>query len=77
MSQLMILFLFVLEFYGPVNNEVMSSRSVNSGTVPGQPPSIFILTVPRRYFCCGSLLFLLSVFILWFICYVSDIFCKF
>ena len=25
----------VLEFYGPVNNEVMSSRSVNSGTVPG------------------------------------------
>ena len=24
-------FLFVLEFYGPVNNEVMSSRSVNSG----------------------------------------------
>ena len=30
------------------------------------PPSIFILIVPRRYFCCGSLLFLLSVFILWF-----------
>ena len=30
-----------------------------------------------RYFCCGSLLFLLSVFILWFIYYVSDIFCKF
>ena len=28
--------LFMLEFYGPVNNEVMSSRSVNSGTVPGQ-----------------------------------------
>ena len=28
--------LFVLEFYGPVNNEVMSSRSVNTGTVPGQ-----------------------------------------
>ena len=28
--------LFVLEFYGPVNNEVMSSQSVNSGTVPGQ-----------------------------------------
>ena len=26
---------------------------------------------------CGSLLFLLSVFILWFIYYVSDIFCKF
>ena len=39
--------------------------------------SIFILTVPRRYFCCGSLLFLLSVFILWFIYYVNDIFCKF
>ena len=29
--------LFVLEFYGPVNNEVMSSRSVNCGTIPGQP----------------------------------------
>ena len=28
--------LFVLGFYGPVNNEVMSSRSVNSGTVPGE-----------------------------------------
>ena len=28
--------LFVLEFYGPVNNVVMSSRLVNSGTVPGQ-----------------------------------------
>ena len=28
--------LFVLEFYGPVNKEVMSSRSVNNGTVPGQ-----------------------------------------
>ena len=28
--------LFVLGFYGPVNNEVMSSRSVNSGSVPGQ-----------------------------------------
>ena len=28
--------LFLLGFYGPVNNEVMSSRSVNSGTVPGQ-----------------------------------------
>ena len=26
---------------------------------------------------CGSLLFLLSVFILWFSYYVSDIFCKF
>ena len=29
--------LFVLEFYSPVNNEVMSSRSVNSGTVPTPP----------------------------------------
>ena len=28
--------LFVLRFYGSVYNEVMSSRSVNSGTVPGQ-----------------------------------------
>ena len=31
----------------------------------------------QTVFCCGSLLFLLSVFILWFIYYVSDIFCKF
>ena len=29
-------FVCLLEFYGPINNEVMSSRSVNSGTVPGQ-----------------------------------------
>ena len=28
--------LFVLGFNGPVNNEVMSIRSVNSGTVPRQ-----------------------------------------
>ena len=28
--------LFALEFYGPVNNEVMSSLSVNSGIVSGQ-----------------------------------------
>ena len=28
--------LLVLEFYGPVNNEVMLSRSVNSSTIPGQ-----------------------------------------
>ena len=28
--------LFVFEFFGPVNNEVMSSRSVTSGTVPRQ-----------------------------------------
>ena len=28
--------IFVLEFYGLVNNEAMSRRSVNSGTVPGQ-----------------------------------------
>ena len=28
--------LFVLEFYGPVNNEVMWSRSVNCRTVTGQ-----------------------------------------
>ena len=27
---------FVLEFNGPVNNEVMLSWSVISGTVPGQ-----------------------------------------
>ena len=32
----LLLFVFVLEFYGPVNNEVMLSQSVNSGTVPGQ-----------------------------------------
>ena len=28
--------LFVLGFYSPINNEVMPSRSVNSGSVPGQ-----------------------------------------
>ena len=28
--------LFVLKFYGTVNNEVMSSQLVNCGTVPGQ-----------------------------------------
>ena len=28
--------LLVLGFYGSVNNKVMSSRSVRSGTVPGQ-----------------------------------------
>ena len=40
------------------------------------PPSILILTVPRRYFCCGSLLLLVLAvrFILWFTYYVSDIF---
>ena len=32
----LIVCLFVLEFYGPVNEEVMSSWSVNSDTVPGQ-----------------------------------------
>ena len=53
---------------------------------------VFTFFVPNNhtsYFCCGSLLFftsvvvpycylfLLSVFILWFSYYVSDIFCKF
>ena len=28
--------MFMLEFYGPVNNEVMLSRSVNSDTIPRQ-----------------------------------------
>ena len=28
--------LYMLEFYGPVSNEVMSSRSINRGTVPEQ-----------------------------------------
>ena len=51
--------------------------SVISRTVTEDELCIFILTVPRRYFCCGSLLFLLSVFILRFSYYVSDIFCKF
>ena len=50
---------------------------IRGSPVVFKPPSIFILTIPRRYFCCGSLLFLLSVFILWFIYYVSDIFCRF
>ena len=32
--------LFVLAVYGPVNNEVMSSRSINSGTIPGQAAGV-------------------------------------
>ena len=32
----MLFCLFVLEFYGPVNNVVLLSWSVNSGTVLGQ-----------------------------------------
>ena len=40
--------LFVLEFYGPVNNEVMPSRSVISGTVPGQlGPSKLLISTKR------------------------------
>ena len=41
--------------------------------------NIFILTVPRRYFYCGSLLLLVLAvrIILWFSYYVSVIFCKF
>ena len=36
-SLLFVLFVFVcVEFYSLVNNEVMSSQSVNSATVPGQ-----------------------------------------
>ena len=35
-QQVNVEFLFVLEFYSPVNNEVMSSQSVISCTVPGQ-----------------------------------------
>ena len=34
---------------------------------------LLLKDLPRRYFCCGSL-FLMSVFILWFSYYVSDIF---
>ena len=34
-NQIQFCFLFVLEFYSPVNNEVMSSQPVNSGNVPG------------------------------------------
>ena len=35
-SSVILLTGFVLGFFGPVNNEVMLSWSVNSGTVPGQ-----------------------------------------
>ena len=40
------------------------------------PPSNFILTVPRRFFCFGSLLLLVLALriILWFSYYVSDIY---
>ena len=35
----------MLEFYGPVNNEVMSSRSLNSGTVPVQANCLIKLNI--------------------------------
>ena len=41
---MMMICLFVLRFKGPVNNEVMSSRSVNSGTVPG---SVCLVSMSR------------------------------
>ena len=37
-----------------------------------KPPSIFILTVPRRYFCCGSLLLLVLEGARWLSGRVSD-----
>ena len=60
-------------------NKIFWKKRLGARKTCLSPPSIFIfiLTVPRRYFCCGSLLFLLSVLILWFIYCVSDIFCKF
>ena len=36
MPRLIFVCLFMLAFYDPVNNEVMSSQSVNRGIVPGQ-----------------------------------------
>ena len=67
------------EFYGDLvyKFKKIVGRADFSDQFRFKPPSIFILTVPRQYFCCGSLLFLLSVFIPWFSYYVSDIFCKF
>ena len=35
-TKIMLVCLFVLGFYGSVNSKVMSSRSVNSRSVPGQ-----------------------------------------
>ena len=42
-------------------------------------PSILILTVPRRYFCCGSLLLLVLAVRIYTLVqlFISDIFCKF
>ena len=46
---------------GPNNYVLSHDRSRGRGWVPVNPvkaPSILILTVPRRYICCGSLLLL-------------------
>ena len=59
------------------DDATVHTHSPKSQVIETKLQTGFILTVPRRYFCCGSLMFLLSVFILWFIYYVSDIFCKF
>ena len=63
--------------------EILGSNSSNTTVAAGSNSSINVVAANFRFisinynFCCGSLLFLLSVFILWFSYYVSDIFCKF
>ena len=42
------------ESLGPTQLVTEPTRVIRAN----KPPSIFILTVPRRYFCCGSLLLL-------------------
>ena len=50
---------------------------LGAGLGAGLGPGVFVLAVPGRCFCCGSLLFLLSVFVLWFGCCVGGMFCGF
>ena len=65
-------FMFVLRFYGPVHtSKVMSSKSISLHCSWAGLEGSTSVVVPYCY------LFLLSIFILWFSYYVSDIFCKF
>ena len=63
-----------LENLEPWQKLKSSLGSRKTGLSP-PPRSILRLTVPRRYFCCGSLLLLVlaaRIYIIWFTYYVSD-----
>ena len=52
---------------GPNNYVLSHDRSWGRGWVPVKqfkPPSNFLLTVPRRHFCCGSYLFVIIFVVL-------------